>query len=114
MYELDFDPKGFEWIDFRDTESNVVAFLRRGSAPDQILVFVFNFTPVSRAGYRIGSPLPGFYRELINSDSNLYGGSNVGLDGGVTADPIPWHNQPYSLNINLPPLGMLVLKPASV
>ena len=114
MYELDFDPKGFEWIDFRDTESNVVAFLRRGNAPDQILVFVFNFTPVSRAGYRIGSPLPGFYRELINSDSNLYGGSNVGLDGGVTADPIPWHNQPYSLNINLPPLGMLVLKPASV
>jgi len=111
LYELDFDPAGFEWIDFRDADSSVVSFIRRGKAPDQTLVFVFNFTPVPRMDYRVGAPLPGFYQELINSDAACYGGSNLGLGGGVTADPKPWHGQPYSINIHLPPLGMLLLKP---
>ena len=111
LYELDFDPAGFEWIDFRDADSSVVSFIRRGKAPDQTLVFVFNFTPVPRMDYRVGAPLPGFYQELINSDAACYGGSNLGLGGGVTADSQPWHGQPCSLNIHLPPLGMLLLKP---
>ncbi len=111
LYELDYDPKGFQWIDFRDTDANVVSFIRKGKDPEQILVFVFNFTPVPRMDYRIGAPRQGFYREVINSDSAAYGGSNIGVKGGVTAEASPWHNQPCSLSLNLPPLGMLVLKP---
>jgi len=111
LYELDFDPAGFEWIDFRDTDSTVVSFIRRGKIPDQVLVFVFNFTPVPRMNYRIGVPEPGFYKEMINSDAACYGGSNMGMDGGLKADAIPWHGKSYSLNLNLPPLGMLIFKP---
>jgi 1,4-alpha-glucan branching enzyme len=111
LYEIDYDPSGFEWIDFRDTDSNIVSFIRRGKAPDQILVFVFNFTPVPRMDYRIGAPQPGFYKELINSDSTVYGGSNIGMGGGIKAESRPWHGQPYSFSLHLPPLGMLILKP---
>jgi 1,4-alpha-glucan branching enzyme len=111
LYEVDFDPAGFEWIDFRDTNANVVSFIRRGRSPDEILVFVFNFTPVPRINYRLGAPRQGFYQELINSDAAVYGGSNVGMAGGVMAEPRPWHGQPYSLSLYLPPLGMLILKP---
>jgi 1,4-alpha-glucan branching enzyme len=111
LYEVDFDPPGFEWIDFRDTDSNIVSFIRKGKAPDQILIFVFNFTPVPRMHYRIGAPRPGFYKELINSDSTVYGGSDVGLGGGIKAESLAWHGQPYSFSLHLPPLGMLILKP---
>ena len=110
LYEIDFDPSGFGWIDFRDTDANVVSFIRKGKASDQTLIFVFNFTPVPRMNYRIGAPRPGFYKELINSDSTVYGGSNVGLGGGIKAESRPWHGQPYSFNLHLPPLGMLILK----
>jgi 1,4-alpha-glucan branching enzyme len=113
FYELDFDPKGFEWIDFRDTDANVVSFIRRGRSPDHTLVFVFNFTPVPRIDYRIGVPKEGFYQELINSDAECYGGSNIGLKGGATADLKPWHNQPCSVSLYLPPLGMIILKPTA-
>jgi 1,4-alpha-glucan branching enzyme len=111
FFEQDFDPEGFEWIDFRDSDANVVSFLRKGKDPDQVLVFVFNFTPVPRTDYRVGAPREGFYREVINSDSAVYGGSNMGLEGVVPAEARPWHNQPCSLCLNLPPLGMLILKP---
>jgi 1,4-alpha-glucan branching enzyme len=111
FYELDFDPAGFEWVDFRDTDSVVVSFLRRGKDPAQTLLFIFNFTPVPRLKYRVGAPRPGFYRELINSDSSYYGGSNFGLLGGAMAESSPCHGRPYALTLNLPPLGMLVLKP---
>jgi len=111
FYELDFDPSGFEWIDFRDTDANVVSFIRRGRSPEDTLVFVFNFTPVPRKDYRIGVPRKGRYRELMNSDASCYGGSNMGLGGSITADARPWHNQPCSVSLFLPPLGMLILKP---
>jgi len=111
FYELDFDPSGFEWIDFSDTDANVVSFIRRGRSPRQTLVFVFNFTPVPRIDYHIGVPREGHYQELMNTDAACYGGSNMGLAGGVTADSRPWHNQPFSVSLHLPPLGMLILKP---
>ena len=111
FYELDFDPAGFDWIDFHDSDSTVVSFIRRGKAKDQVLVFAFNFTPVPRINYRIGAPIPGFYREIINSDAERYGGSGFSSGGGATADSIPWHGRPYSLNLDLPPLGMIILKP---
>lgn len=111
LYERDFQPGGFEWIDFRDTDSMIVSFIRRGKYQAQTLVFVFNFTPVPRMNYRIGAPVAGFYRELLNSDAAIYGGSNMGLGGGIAAESIPWHGQLYSLNLRLPPLSMLILKP---
>jgi len=113
MYRMDFDHHGFEWIDFHDTDASVISFLRWSGNPDDFLVFVFNFTPVPRYGYRIGVPRSGFYRELLNSDSAFYGGSNLGNLGGVPADLQPCHNRPYSLSLTLPPLSALVFKSQS-
>jgi 1,4-alpha-glucan branching enzyme len=111
FYEIDFHWSGFEWIAFQDWERSIVAFLRRAKNPDNFLIFVCNFTPVLRSNYRIGVPEPGFYKEILNSDSSSYGGGNAGNDGGRWADPISWQGRPYSLSLTLPPLGFLVLKP---
>jgi 1,4-alpha-glucan branching enzyme len=111
LHEIDFRPEGFEWIDFRDVDSSIVSFLRRGKDPSDILVCVFNFTPVVREGYRIGVPAPGFYVEAINSDAAAFGGSNLGNGGGVIAEPTPWMGRPFSLSLTIPPLGALYLRP---
>ncbi len=111
LHEVDFSPEGFEWIDFGDYENSIVSFVRKAKDGDDLLLFVFNFTPVPRRGYRIGAPRSGFYAEIMNSDSALYWGSDVGNEGGLSADPIPWHGRLFSLNLTLPPLGALVLKP---
>ncbi len=110
LYEKDFEHEGFEWIDFSDVEESIISFIRRANNNENFLVFVFNFTPVPRHTYLVGVPEPGFYREILNSDSELYGGSNVGNLGGVEAIPNPIHNRPFSINIALPPLGMLIFK----
>ncbi len=111
LHEVDFRPGGFEWIDFHDVDSSIVSFLRRGKDPADILVCVFNFTPVVREPYRIGVPAPGFYREVINSDTAKYGGSNVGNGQGVQAEDVPWMGRPFSLSLSIPPLGALYLRP---
>ncbi len=113
LHEIDFRPEGFEWIDFRDVDSSVVSFLRRGNDPSDLLVCLFNFTPVVRENYRIGVPASGFYREAINSDSIPYGGSGVGNGGGIGAEAVPWMGRPYSISLTLPPLGALFLRPGS-
>jgi 1,4-alpha-glucan branching enzyme len=110
LHQLDFTYEGFEWIDFHDVENTVLSFLRRGKDDSSEILFVFNFTPVPRLEYRVGVPGPGFYRELLNSDAEVYGGSNVGNNGGVSAEPIEVQQRPYSLCLTLPPLGALVLK----
>jgi len=110
LWEHDFEPRGFEWIDFRDSEASVVSFLRKGSHPDETLIFVFNFTPVPRYDYRVGAPTAGNYRELLNSDSEVYGGSGMGNYGQVFSRPGPCHGRPHGLELTLPPLGMLVFK----
>ncbi|MEM0358592.1 MAG: 1,4-alpha-glucan branching protein GlgB [Candidatus Hadarchaeales archaeon] len=110
LHELDFEPEGYEWVDFKDVEQSVISFLRKGRNSPPILV-VCNFTPVPRYGYRIGVPQGGFWREVLNSDAREYGGSGLGNLGGVWADPVPWHGRPYSLPLTLPPLGCLYLKP---
>lgn len=109
LYQLDFDPAGFEWVDCNDVVHSVVSFLRKGRGEDVILI-VCNFTPVPRFNYRIGVPYPGFWREVLNSDAREYGGSGLGNLGGVEATLIPWHGRPYSLDITLPPLGVLFFK----
>ncbi len=110
LYKVDFHHTGFEWIDFGDWEESIVSFIRRGKNTGDFLVIALNFTPVLRTGYRLGVPENGFYKELLNSDSNIYWGSNMGNAGGVYAEPIPRHGRPCSINITLPPLGMVVFK----
>jgi 1,4-alpha-glucan branching enzyme len=112
LHEVDYDWHGFEWIDFRDTESSVLSFIRKAGSGDDFLVFVFNLTPVPRHGYRVGVPAGGYYRELLNSDSEIYWGSNMGNGGGVCADNVKMHGMKYSLELVLPPLSCLILKPS--
>lgn len=112
LYEVDTRPEGFEWIDFSDTDNVTVSFLRRARDPSDFLVFVANMTPVPRTAYRIGVPQGGFYEEKLNTDAREYGGSGWGNFGGVWAEPVASHGRPYSLNLTLPPLAVLVLKPA--
>ena len=111
LYELDFEYTGFEWIDFSDADDSIVSFVRRSRQPDDLFVCVFNFTPVPRERYRIGVPVPGFYREIVNSDSELYGGSNMGNLGGLQAEAHPCHGRNQSIEITLPPLSCLVFRP---
>ncbi len=112
LWEVDFEWHGFEWIDFHDAQHSVVCFLRRAADPDDALIFVCNFTPVARYGYRVGVPGPGWYREVLNSDAGIYGGSNVGNSGGVEADEHPCHGRTHSLSITLPPLAVVVFQRA--
>ncbi len=111
LYEVDFRQEGFEWIDFSDAEQSVLSFIRRAADPEDFLVFVCNFTPVPRYRYLVGVPEPGYYREILNSDSAIYGGSDVGNLGGVEAVDDTVHGRPYSLEVTLPPLGVIVFKP---
>jgi 1,4-alpha-glucan branching enzyme len=110
FWETDFSYEGFDWIDFGDVEQSVLSFVRRGAQSGEELVFVCNFTPVPRFGYRIGVPRPGAYRELLNSDAEVYGGSNLGNFGLVHSEPVPEHRRADSVRLTLPPLGILVLK----
>ena len=111
LHEVDFEPAGFQWIDCNDWEGSSISFLRRARDPENFLVFVCNFTPVVRDAYRIGVPRGGFYRELVNTDAEIYGGSNVGNGGGVAAVPLPQHGHRWSLELTLPPLAALILQP---
>ncbi|MEM0384787.1 MAG: 1,4-alpha-glucan branching protein GlgB [Candidatus Caldarchaeum sp.] len=110
LHELDADPQGLEVVDFSDVEQSVVSYIRKaGGTEDQILV-VLNFTPVPRFGYRLGVPVPGLWREVVNTDAREYGGSGLGNLGGVEAEPKPMHGRAYSLCLTLPPLAALYLK----
>ena len=111
LHQVDFEPAGFEWMDCSDAEQSVIAFVRRARDPRDLVLVVCNFTPVPRHGYRVGVPIEGFYRELLNTDARYYGGSNVGNAGGVRAEPWPWGGQPCSVSLSVPPLGAVVLKP---
>jgi 1,4-alpha-glucan branching enzyme len=110
LYELDFDPAGFSWIDANDSEQSIVTLLRRGKSEDSVIVAAFNFTPVPRYNYRIGVPAGGFWRELLNSDARDYGGSGQGNMGGLQSAPLGWHGQPQSLMATLPPLSAVFFK----
>jgi 1,4-alpha-glucan branching enzyme len=112
LHDLDLDPAGFEWIDCSDADGSVVTFLRRArNSPDLILV-VCNFTPIPRPGYRVGVPRGGSWREILNSDSTVYGGSGWGNLGGLGAIQEPMHGRDWSLNLVLPPLSVSMFKSA--
>jgi len=111
MWEDDFSSSGFEWVDFNDAESSTVSFIRKSKNPDDYMLFVFNFTPVVRHGYKIGVPENCFYKEVLNSDSDDYYGSNVGNQGGVWAEPIACDQWPNTISITLPPLAVTIFSP---
>ena len=110
LYEIDFSSDGFEWIDFRDVNNSVISFIRKAKNPKDFILLIYNFTPVPRFGYRIGVPEHKFYKEILNSDSEIYGGSNLGNVGGIMPESIPWQGKPFSINIILPPLSVLIFK----
>lgn len=111
LYELDNEPQGFEWIDCNDSDQSTLVFLRRGKKEEDVVVCALNFTPVPRFPYRIGVPFGGFWKEVLNSDASVYGGSGQGNLGGVLAEAVPHHGRPYSLAINLPPLAAVFFQP---
>ena len=110
LHEVDFEGAGFAWIDCHDNANSVVSLIRRARDPRDFTVMVANFTPVPRPGYRIGVPEAGWYREMLNSDAAIYGGSNLGNAGGVHTDPIPDHGFEQSVSLIVPPLGFVLLK----
>ncbi len=110
-WEGDYEPSGFQWIDCTDHLHSVLSFLRRPLGPGPELAVILNLTPVPHSGYRVGLPRPGFWREILNTDSECYGGSGVGNLGGVRTEEVPQHGQPQSAALTLPPLGVVVFRP---
>ena len=110
LHELDFEPTGFTWIDASDSKQNIISFIRNGKSTDEAILSVCNFTPTTHFNYRVGVPKEGFWAELLNTDAKEYGGSGQGNMGGATAEAIPWHGHPHSLNLTVPPLAVVLLK----
>jgi 1,4-alpha-glucan branching enzyme len=111
LYEIDDEPSGFRWLEPNDAANNVLAFARLDANSERPVVCVLNLSPVPRYDYRVGMPVCCRWRELVNTDSTYYGGSGVGNLGGVEAEPVPWHDQPFSATLTLPPLGAVWLIP---
>jgi 1,4-alpha-glucan branching enzyme len=111
LYEVDFEHTGYEWIDCHNYQDSILSFIRRAKDPNNYLVVACNFTPVVRRGYRLGVPERCWFSEISNSDSMYYDGGNVGNGPGVASQDIPHHGRPYSVELVLPPLATIVLKP---
>lgn len=111
LYQLEFEQAGFSWLDCHDAEQTLLSYIRRG-LKGELAVVALNLTPVPRYRYRIGLPHDGEYREIFNSDSIYYGGSNIGNGNGIHAEQTPWMGQPFSAEIELPPLAGIILVPA--
>ena len=110
LWALDHDPAGFEWLDAEDADHNVLAFLRRDGAGNQVAVVV-NFAGTPHEGYRLALPHGGRWREVLNTDAEVYGGSGVGNLGEVESEPRPWKGRASSVVLRVPPLGALYLEP---
>jgi 1,4-alpha-glucan branching enzyme len=110
LYQVDFSYHGFEWVDFHDIENSIIAFLRRGEDPRDEVLVCCNFTPVPREGYEFGVSEEGFYQEILNTDSEHFGGGNLGNGGVVASRPVPKHNRKHSIAITLPPLAVVMFK----
>ena len=112
LWELDYDPDGFEWLDVHNARQSIITFVRRGKKSDEkgesCLIVLCNFTPVVHHKFRIGLPFPGKYQEVFNSDLDIYGGSEVKNDAIFEASAVKWHNRPFSMEISVPPLAMII------
>jgi 1,4-alpha-glucan branching enzyme len=113
LHQLDFVPGGFEWIDHQDASRSTLSFLRRGNDEHACIIVVCNFTPVPRRAHRVGVPRGGHWREVFNSDSDFYGGSNLGNGPAPLATQAPGaHGRSQALSLTLPPLALLAFEPA--
>jgi 1,4-alpha-glucan branching enzyme len=110
MHELDCDPAGFLWVDANDADNCIITMLRRGKTTEDWFLIVCNFTPVPRYDYRVGVPVAGYWKEVLNSDGGDYGGSGIGNEGGREAWWTPSHGRPFTLSVTTPPLAMVVFK----
>ena len=110
LYEVDFHYSGFEWVDFRDVEHSVIAFLRKATDPKDFVLFCCNFTPVVHAGYEFGVPAAGVYDEVFNTDAECFGGSNVRNGVGIQSRAIERHGRPHSISITLPPIAVVAFR----
>jgi 1,4-alpha-glucan branching enzyme len=110
LYEVDDHYTGFEWVDIKDIENSIISFIRRANDPKDYLLFCCNFTPVPRELYSFGVPDEGYYREVLNTDSEFFGGTNMGNDGGVMSSPVARHGRPHSIAITLPPLAVVAFR----
>ena len=110
LHEVEFHYSGFEWVDFHDSNSSIISFVRRAEHTGDFVMVCCNFTPVPRERYRIGVPEPGFYEEILNTDSDSYGGGNVGNGGLIASDPEPTHGRHHSIETVLPPLGVVIFR----
>jgi 1,4-alpha-glucan branching enzyme len=110
LYELDFDPAGFEWIDCNDTQQSTLSLIRKSRSTSEMILVVLNFTPTPRYNYQVGAPRGGLWQEILNSDAEEYGGSGHGNFGEIEAVPVEIHGRPYSLKLTLPPLGAVFFK----
>ena len=110
LFDFEFSGEGFEWVDCQSADDSVLAFVRKGKDPRQAVLVCANFTPVVRQNHRVGVPWETYYREIFNSDSQHYQGSNVGNYPGVAAEKIEWHGRPWSISMTLPPLAISVFK----
>lgn len=110
MHELDFNAEGFRWIDCNDAYQSTISLIRKSRSGGGEIIAACNFTPVPRPNYRVGAPQEGIWDEVLNSDSNHYGGSNQGSMGSLETAPIPSHGLPCSLILNLPPLGIVFFR----
>ena len=113
LWEVDFDPAGFRWLEANDADANVLAFLRLSRDGERLVVCAANLSPVPRDRYRVGLPRAGRWIEALNTDSARYGGSDVSNADGIAAEPIPWHGQSASAEVTLPPLAVVWLVPAA-
>jgi 1,4-alpha-glucan branching enzyme len=111
LHQVDFSWEGFAWIDLSDAEQSVISFMRRGQNANDLIVIVCNFTPIPRYDYRIGLPVEANYREILNSDWQQFGGSGVANSGTISVERHPWQSCGFSAVVNLPPLGVIMLKP---
>ncbi|MBC7926649.1 MAG: 1,4-alpha-glucan branching protein GlgB [Bryobacteraceae bacterium] len=110
MHQVDFHYSGFEWVDFRDSDGSVIAFLRRAEDATDYILFCCNFTPTPRIEYRFGVADPGAYEEIFNSDAEIFGGSNLGNGGRVVSTPEPQHGRANSIAVTLPPLAVVAFR----
>ena len=110
LHQVDFHYTGFEWVDFHDVGNSIIAFIRRAQDPNDFLLFCCNFTPVGREKYEFGVPEEGFYEEILNTDAEMFGGSNMGNGGLVSSRPIARHDRKYSIAVTLPPLSVVAFR----
>ena len=110
LYEVDFDSAGFVWVDSHNREASLLGYIRRAKDPNDFVLVFCNFTPTVHHEYRLGVPVAGNYKEIFNSDSQFYGGTNIGNGMGLASEPIEAQGREHSIKLSIPPMGVVMFK----